>query len=685
MSYKDKNITPDFLTIEGKLGEMIRHFDWASTPLGQISDWPQSLKTTINLMLNSKNPVWIAWGSENIFLYNDACIDILGKDKHAWALGEPASIVWKEIWDIYEPLINTVHNKGISTAVNDHRLYINRNGTTENTIISVAASPVFGESGTIAGIFCQQDKASKQDTKTDSTFYKKLEESEAKFRTLIHQAPSGIVILKGRDLVLDVINEVYLSVYNKKREDVTGRKLTEVLPDMKGSATEANLLKVYDTGKSITVANRPIESKSNGKKTTRYFNTVFQPLIENNKVTGVICIVNEVTEQYLSHKIREQNEKDLMQILGTIPHIAYRTKPDGMVTYYNDRYFNYTGLTPEQALNDGWKPAIHPDMLEEVTNGWMESINTGKDFDAVFLIKRASDGAYRWHMARGVALHNEKNEITEWVGTLTDIHEQKIFEEELEAKVNDRTLKLNTSNKLLAQKNIELEKSNKELESFNYVASHDLQEPLRKIQTFISMIKEWKMEGETADIYINKIYASAERMSQLIQDVLIYSRISTEEQFTETDLNCILSHVITDYELFVADKNATIETSPLPVIKAIPRQMHQLFSNLLSNSLKYSSESPRITVSGKIIQAENTEEYMTDYAEIVFSDNGIGFDPQYSEQIFRLFQRLHSKTEYCGTGVGLSICKKIADQHKGMIIAESTPGYGATFTIRLPV
>jgi light-regulated signal transduction histidine kinase (bacteriophytochrome) len=246
-------------------------------------------------------------------------------------------------------------------------------------------------------------------------------------------------------------------------------------------------------------------------------------------------------------------------------------------------------------------------------------------------------------------------------------------------------LKLNTSNKLLAQKNIELEKSNKELESFNYVASHDLQEPLRKIQTFISMIKEWKMEGETADIYINKIYASAERMSQLIQDVLIYSRISTEEQFTETDLNCILSHVITDYELFVADKNATIETSPLPVIKAIPRQMHQLFSNLLSNSLKYSSESPRITVSGKIIQAENTEEYMTDYAEIVFSDNGIGFDPQYSEQIFRLFQRLHSKTEYCGTGVGLSICKKIADQHKGMIIAESTPGYGATFTIRLPV
>jgi PAS domain S-box-containing protein len=632
MSYKDKNITPDFLTIEGKLGEMIRHFDWASTPLGQISDWPQSLKTTINLMLNSKNPVWIAWGSENIFLYNDACIDILGKDKHAWALGEPASIVWKEIWDIYEPLINTVHNKGISTAVNDHRLYINRNGTTENTIISVAASPVFGESGTIAGIFCQQDKASKQDTKTDSTFYKKLEESEAKFRTLIHQAPSGIVILKGRDLVLDVINEVYLSVYNKKREDVTGRKLTEVLPDMKGSATEANLLKVYDTGKSITVANRPIESKSNGKKTTRYFNTVFQPLIENNKVTGVICIVNEVTEQYLSHKIREQNEKDLMQILGTIPHIAYRTKPDGMVTYYNDRYFNYTGLTPEQALNDGWKPAIHPDMLEEVTNGWMESINTGKDFDAVFLIKRASDGAYRWHMARGVALHNEKNEITEWVGTLTDIHE-----------------------------------------------------PLRKIQTFISMIKEWKMEGETADIYINKIYASAERMSQLIQDVLIYSRISTEEQFTETDLNCILSHVITDYELFVADKNATIETSPLPVIKAIPRQMHQLFSNLLSNSLKYSSESPRITVSGKIIQAENTEEYMTDYAEIVFSDNGIGFDPQYSEQIFRLFQRLHSKTEYCGTGVGLSICKKIADQHKGMIIAESTPGYGATFTIRLPV
>lgn len=193
------------------------------------------------------------------------------------------------------------------------------------------------------------------------------------------------------------------------------------------------------------------------------------------------------------------------------------------------------------------------------------------------------------------------------------------------------------------------------------------------------------MEGEMADRYLTKIFTSAERMSQLIQDVLIYSRLSVEDQFSETDLHSIVTNVLTDYELAIVEKKAVIDISELPVINAIPLQMHQLFSNLLSNSLKYCSERPRIEISGNIIQDKNADGQMADHLEIVFSDNGIGFEPQYKEQIFTLFQRLHSKTDYTGTGVGLSICKKIIDQHKGSITATSELGKGASFTIKLPI
>lgn len=671
MSYKDKNNLPDFLSSDCELGNMIVNFDWSSTPLGPIQHWPQSLKTSVNLMLNIKNPIWISWGPEKILLYNDACIQILGTDKHEWALGKPAPSVWQDAWNLY--------SKSVKEAYNG-------NYPTKDADATVLSSPVFDESGNVAGVFCQHEQTiTERCIESNPLFYKKLEESEAKFRSLVDRAPIGVVILKGDALIYDIANDAYLAIFKKQKDDVLGKRLTDILPQLKNSDVEKGLIEVIATGENQKYINRPVPfTDNNGKKFIRYFNSTHLPFIENNKVTGVISVVSEVTEQYLSQKTREQNEKDLIQILETMPHITFRTNPNGMVTYYNDRYFEYTGLKPEQAINEGWKSVIHPDMLDEVTAIWTESIRSGKDFDIVFLIRRATDGAYRWHNSRGVALRNEQGEITEWIGTLTDIHERKVFEEELEAMVSDRTQKLNNFNLLLAQKNMELERTNKELESFNYVASHDLQEPLRKIQTFINMIKEWSMEGEMAQNYLDKIFNSAERMSRLIQDVLVYSRLSADDKFVTTDLNCILSNALIDYDLAIFEKKATIATTTLPVITAIPLQMYQLFTNLISNSLKYSNEALTIKISGTII-TEETDGIHREYAEIVFSDNGIGFEPQYSKQIFKLFQRLHGKTEYSGTGVGLSICKKIIEQHKGSIKAESQPGMGATFTIKLPV
>ena len=184
------------------------------------------------------------------------------------------------------------------------------------------------------------------------------------------------------------------------------------------------------------------------------------------------------------------------------------------------------------------------------------------------------------------------------------------------------------------------------------------------------------MNQAEAEPYINKIHTSAGRMMQLIKDVLVYSRLSVEQQFEDVNLNNIMETVLADYELLIKEKDAVINKTILPVIKGIPLQMEQLFSNLISNSLKYSSETPVIEISHLI---ENNT------ITLIFKDNGIGFDTEYSEQIFKLFQRLHGKGEYAGTGIGLSICKKIAEQHGGTIQAESSPGNGATFKIILPL
>jgi PAS domain S-box-containing protein len=238
--------------------------------------------------------------------------------------------------------------------------------------------------------------------------------------------------------------------------------------------------------------------------------------------------------------------------------------------------------------------------------------------------------------------------------------------------------------------NAELVKSNRDLEQFAYIASHDLQEPLRKIQTFSQLMQEYFHDPEQLKYYHQKIKQAASRMQQLIKDVLNFSRISnSEEAFVKTDLNVILENLKTDFELILRDKNAEIISETLPVIDGIPLQLTQLFSNLISNSLKYNQNKPKIIIKSTLLKQEQLNQFpqLQDdpcYVRLEFQDNGIGFEQEFSEQIFNIFQRLHGKNTYSGTGIGLALCKKIVENHNGVIYAQSNPGEGSVFTIFLP-
>ena len=246
------------------------------------------------------------------------------------------------------------------------------------------------------------------------------------------------------------------------------------------------------------------------------------------------------------------------------------------------------------------------------------------------------------------------------------------------------------ANERLKEVNNELEKSNRDLEQFAFIASHDLQEPLRKIHIFNDLMGENFHDEKTMRKYQEKINQSAVRMQDLIMDVLNFSRISkVEEAFIKTDLNKTLETLKNDFEVLIVEKGAVITYPTLPVVYGIPLQMSQLFSNLISNSLKYSDKRPVINISSHIMSPEEVSEHKrlhtsASYILIKFSDNGIGFEPKYSEQIFTIFQRLHGKHAYSGTGIGLALCRKIVENHQGIITAESEPGKGAVFNIILP-
>lgn len=253
----------------------------------------------------------------------------------------------------------------------------------------------------------------------------------------------------------------------------------------------------------------------------------------------------------------------------------------------------------------------------------------------------------------------------------------------LEEKVKERTIEL-------LQANRELEISNSELQQYASLASHDLQEPLRKIITFSRIINDrYLVHPDEAKKHMLKVIDSAERMRNLINDLLNYSKLSTTVKFSETNLNIILKEAISDLELAIQEKNAHIEVEELASLQIIPGQIRQVFQNILSNALKFSKKGqpPRICIWGEWLDDLNnsaSSNNVDKYYRIFIEDNGIGFNEIYLDKIFTIFQRLHGKQEYEGTGIGLAIVKKIIEKHDGMLQAKSKEGEGTTFIITLP-
>lgn len=392
-------------------------------------------------------------------------------------------------------------------------------------------------------------------------------------------------------------------------------------------------------------------------------------------IFSFLKINNDVRKLQLSNDefMFSKTSSDQAEILGNYSSWLWNLDTHKM-TFSNNQY-RLLGCEPQsfEASNEKFLEYVHPEdknILEKIILQVIEE----QHLKTVYFRIVRKDGEIRYLKSSGKLLldsYNNRNII----GNTSDITEERLANLAIEAR------------------NLELEQSNNELASFNHVASHDLQEPLRKIQTFISRFSEVDKANlsETGKTYFIKIEEALTRMRSLIDDLLMFSRTNKSEKvFEKFDLNTTFENATQELSQVISDKKAVIESTVLPKLNIIPFQMQQLFVNLIGNSLKYSNPNttPTISIQSEKILATDypilIKPVSKHYYKISFTDNGLGFEQEYAEKIFLLFNRLHHSKAYKGTGIGLTICKKIAENHYGYISAEGRLNEGATFNLFLP-
>jgi PAS domain S-box-containing protein len=785
-----------FLPRKGsEMSALIRQFNWENTLIGDPSSWPQSLKSTLSIIMNSKFPMFLWWGKDLIQFYNDAYRPSLGNSgKHPGALGATGLETWSEIWHYIKPLIDRVLAGGEASWDEDRLLPIFRNGRMEDVYWTFSYSPVIDETGKPNGVFvtCTETtekvvnvrdlkesreqlqfavdaaelstwdldpKTNKfiandrlkqwfgltpeenidldlalhvikendrpiviaaiqyaltyssggfydviytivhpvtgverivhakgralfndakepvrfngtiQDITSETILKRKTERNQENLKNVFNQSPVAMMLFKGPDHIVELANKHALLLWGRTEKEIIGKSIFDVLTDIKRSDFENILRGVYDTGDSYSAYGQKLTLKSNGHMEDRYVNYTYEPFRETDgRITGIMAAVLEVTEEVLARQRTEEAESKARLAIDSADLGTYEIdlKTDEMITSarFDEIWGIQTGMTRNEIVE-----RIHPEDRETRLKAHELSLVTGNlHYEARLLL---NDGNLRWARVKGKVIYDDLGSPETLLGVIQDITESKFFAEKLTSQVAERTL--------------ELQRSNEDLLQFAHVASHDLKEPVRKIKTFAN-----RLQSESVDLlpaksreYLNKIQNSTDRMYKMIEGVLAYSELNVQDlPIEEVGLNEVIKNVSSDLEILIHQKNATIKKTTLPVIEGAPVLLYQLFFNLMNNALKFSKPelSPVIKISARTFVQDDKK-----MAKIIFSDNGIGFEPIYAETIFGTFARLHAKETYEGTGLGLALCKKIVFRHHGSIRAESTLGEGSDFIILLPL
>ena len=635
------------------------------------------------LLMDAPAIIAVLKGPQHVYeLTNPLYQQVVGGNRNL--IGKPIREALPELegQGIYE-LLDEVYSTGEPHIDSELLVKLDRTerGVLENVYFNFVFQPIKNENDQTEGIFIHA-----VDVSEFVIARQRARESEERFRSFVVNSPMPIGIYVGREMRIETANQAILDTWDRD-ESVIGKTFREALPELEGQPFYQLLDDVYTSGETYQATAERVDLFRHGRMEITYYNFTYKALRDvHGEIYGVINTGVEVTDLVEARHRLQETQENLRVAMAVAEIGTWQFNLQNQTVYFSDRLREWFGLSSNEGSFDDMMNLVDDADQQRISKA-LERTQRGEIYDVEFRTWHKVTGQERIIHARGNATFGEKGEIVKINGSAVDITLQKLNEQQLEKEVKHRTLQLEEANK-------HLQMVNENLNQFAYVASHDLQEPLRKINVFSDLLlkKHADQLQSRGKYYLEKVSGASKRMSGLIKDLLEYSRLdSAEKTFVRINLNAVIRNIITDYELLIKEKNAHIIVGELCSIEAVPLQMNQLFYNLVGNAIKFSQQNsdPVVNISSRMLSKEEILKFPNlvsnwEYAEIVVQDNGIGFNQQYAQQIFVIFQRLHSKNEYEGTGIGLALCKKIVDSHYGEIYAKAEEGCGASFHVILP-
>jgi PAS domain S-box-containing protein len=637
-----------------RMGALMNRHDWSTAALPLPERWPQRLWALVDLMLASPMPTFIAWGGDLGVLYNDASIALIG-ERHPLLLGSPLEVAWPELWGDIRPLVDRVL-AGESILVENQRLTLHR--TSDDTDLEawfhLSYTPVRDSDGTIQGVYCTL-----QDTTHQVVAERQRAIALARLQQLFDQAPGFMAVTQGPEHTFELSNEAYSRLVGHR--DLIGLPVEDALPEVSGQGYLALLDQVYRSGEAFVGRRMQVQLQSpEGDHEDRYVDFVYQPIrAGDGRVSGIFIQGSDVTgQERLEQQLRESEAK-FRTITDAMPQMVWSTRPDGYHDYFNQRWYDYTGVAQGSTDGDAWTRIFHPADHARTQVAWQHSLETGEPYEIEYRLRHRS-GEYRWVLGRALAVRDEQGRITRWMGTCTDIHEQVMAREVLRREARRK-------------------------DEFLAMLAHELRNPLAPIRAAAAVLPAAAGDGERTVQLAQVITRQVQHMTRLVDDLLDVSRVTrglVKLDLHVDDLKAVATSAIEQVRPLIEDRGHVLTTwmTPDPVpVRADRTRLVQVVANLLNNAAKYTPDGGRIDL--RVTSGEGE-------AVLVVRDNGSGIDAQLLPRVFDLFTQgaRDPGRSQGGLGIGLALARSITSMHGGRIAGASEGrGRGSEFTLCLPL
>ena len=517
-------------------------------------------------------------------------------------------------------------------------------GKPEQIYVNLHCQPIQNEQGTIEGILVFS-----YDVTELVLSRKHLERNAEMLQNLYLNAPAYVATLQGSTYIYDLVNPAYQNLFGSR--EIIGKPILEALPELKGQGFDKLLDNVYNTGE-IFVGNEMLSWLAYDKglePAERYFNFSYQPIYDfNKKITGILIFGYEVTEQVLARKMQDENAERFRILADAMPQKMWMADERGNLNYFNQQWFEYTRKSFDELKGLGWEKIIHPNDWNHNKQTWINSINTGEDFQLEHRFL-CHDGAYYWHLSRGRAQKNSDGKITVWIGTHTDIDEQKRKEQQKD--------------------------------EFIGIASHEMKTPLTTAKAYLQLLElSLDKENATTKLYAKKASFAVDRLNELIGELMDVSKIQSgklDYNITAFNFNEMVDEAVENIR-DASPKHALIKTGKAEQeVTGDKQRLQQVVINLLSNAVKYSPNASQVSIH---IEEQNGEIHLS------VKDEGIGISKEHLKKVFERYYRVEEHAiQFQGLGIGLFISCEIISRHHGQLWAASEEGKGTTFHFTLPL